>query len=545
MNNKKTNKKKNKAGTKKNWGFYLGIIGNVLMWAVIMTYFIVLPLYFKNGYEMIATRKYQCFMRLSKYICIIIGGYVVVFFATWGITKEEIKEFFPIWKIDVCMLLFVLFAFLSHITSAYKKIGEPQDYFFYEGSLYGASGWFMGFMTFLILVGLYFAITRFFKYDSFLWYPIILVFSLACVWGILNRYQVYPLEMKYQNEAFISSIGNINWMAGYESVLFPIAMGLFWASDSPLKRLLRGIPFFVCSAMLLLNGSDSLVVAFLIGVFVILLVSLKDEKLMIRLSECLCVFCLSGIGIAIIDIIFPGKRDYSSDFASVFVKMPMAVIIFVLCILLRGYLVGCSLKKLPYPKWIKEKCAKVLAIAAGATVAVFAILVVVNTKTGGSLPVIGTSSIFKFNPEWGSNRGATWTSGIMIFKDLSFGKKLTGVGPDMFYYALKDNEAAFAYAAEKFGTARLTNAHNEIITLLVNIGILGTASFVAMCSFAIKKFLEESKEHPYFMIYVLSMVMYLGNNFFSFEQITNVPFFFLTIAIGAAAVVKENRAKSK
>lgn len=538
----KKNKKKDKGNQKKNWGYYLGIIGNILIWTILLSYFLVLPLYFKNGYEMIATNKYKCFMAISKYSWIALGVYLVVFFATWGITKEEIKDYLPVWKIDVSMLGFVFIALISHMASSYKKITEPQDYFYYEGSLYGASGWFMGLMTFVILVALYFAISRFFIYSNKIWYPILLVATVIFIWGSLNRYQIYPIEMKFQGPSFVASMGNINWFAGYESVLFPIIVGLYWASKDSVKKYIIAVTLFIGSVMLLLNGSDSAVMSFCVTMFVLLLVSLKDETRMVRFSEIMCIFSLSGIVICVIDKIFPEKRDYSSALAEIFASGVTSIVIFVLCIVLRTYLLMVALHKVNYPMWLKTKCSKVLLFVTGTVIVLFILLITVNTKTGGALPVIGKSKLFIFDRGWGSARGATWTSGVLNFAGLSFGKKLIGVGPDMFYYALRDNVTAFEYAAKTFGESRLTNSHNEILTLLVNVGILGAGSFVAMCSFAIKKFIEESKEHPYIIAFALSMVMYLANNTFSFEQITNLPFFFLIIGIGAAAVVKENRA---
>lgn len=538
--------KKTKTKSTKNYGYYLGIIGNVLLWISLLAYFIILPMYFKNGYEMVATNKYKCFMTISKYSAILLGAFSVVYFGTWGMNKEEIRVFKPLWKIDVSMLAFIAIAFLSFITSSYKGVGAKgdYDYFFYEGPLYGTSGWFMGFMTFLILVGMYFVTSRFFVYNKKIWIPIFAVTTIIFVWGILNRYQIYPIEMEYANSSFIASLGNINWFAGFQSVLAPLMIGLYWAEDKKGLRTVFGVLSLVADAMLLLNGSDSAVLCFSVMAFALLLFSLSDEKYMMKFSETILLFALAGILIFTVDKIFPEQRNMSATLSDIFVAGASPFIIFALCLALRFYFSMCTLKKAKYPEWVKKNLAKVLGFTVLGLIVLAIILIIINTKTNGALPVIGASSLFFFDDSWGSDRGATWGCGAETFRDLPFIRKLIGAGPDCFYYALCESETASAHSYEMFENSRLTNAHSEIITLLVNVGIIGTGAFLSMCFFAIKEFMVRSKKNPYLMMFALSMISYLANNLFSFEQITNIPFFFLTIGIGAAAIVKDESLKT-
>jgi len=542
-------KKKNaKAKTTKDYGYVLSVIGNVLLWVSLLTYFIVLPLYFKNGYELIATNKYKCFMFISKYSAIILGAFAILYFATWGMNGEEIKAFRPLKKMDIAMLAFLAVALLSHLVSNFKHVGEKGDYFFYESSLYGASGWFMGFMTFFILILMYFMISRFFKYTDKIWIPIILVNIVIFAWGIVNRYKIYPIDMSVGEDwarsapSYVSSIGNINWFAGYQSVIAPLFIGFYWAEKTPWKRRLLAAAMFIADMALLLNGSDSAVMSFCVMAFVLLLVSLRSEEEMMSFSEVALMFVTSGICVFIVDKIFPGQRDMSSTLANIFVKGAFPFVLLVLCVALRFYFALCLTKKAKYPDYLKKNLSRIILIVTGSLFGVFVLLIIINTLSGSTLPLIGGSSLFTFDSEWGSDRGATWTCGIMTYAGIGFGNKLIGVGPDCFYFALSQNEAVYNYAYEIFGGARLTNAHNELISLLVNVGILGVGAFVTMCVFSIKAFLERTKKNPYMIAFALSMVMYLANNMFSFEQITNVPFFFLTIGIGAAAIVKEDMA---
>ncbi|MBO4679410.1 MAG: hypothetical protein J5626_07045, partial [Lachnospiraceae bacterium] len=93
--------------TENKYGKILGVTGNILLWATLLAYFIVVPLYFVNGYERIATRKYNCFMTISKYAAIVLGVYILLYLSTWGFSKEERVAFKPLRKTDIVMLAFL------------------------------------------------------------------------------------------------------------------------------------------------------------------------------------------------------------------------------------------------------------------------------------------------------------------------------------------------------------------------------------------------------------------------------------------------------
>ena len=521
------------------YGIVLGIIGNVLLWISLLAYFVAVPLYFRDGYTKIATRKYECLMAISKYSAIILGVFILVYLCTWGFNREERAVFKPLTKIDIGMLIFIALAYGSHLLSAYKVVEPKEDgAWFYEGSLYGTQGWYMGLVTYLILVFMYFAVSRFFKYTNAIWIPIMIATSAIFLWGMLNRYGIFPIEMKLSNESFIASLGNINWFAGYVSVLAPIVVGLFYAAKSGKEKALLIVPLILSHGIVLLNNSDSIVFAYAVMYLFLFCYSLDNKDRMLRFTWLAFSFSATGMGFFFIDKALPGVKLGTSRFSDIFTKGITAIMVFVACLALAVFMGLCEDGKINYPEKLGAKLRKIILILLAVGLVVYILLVFINTKTSGALPIIGSRGMFVFNKKWGSNRGATWISGALLYKDLSFGRKLMGTGPDTFYFALKDNQTAFAVAESAFGKSRLTNAHNEIITLLVNVGLLGTAAFLFMSFAAVKAFVKAAAKKPYIIAFALSVICYLANNVFSFQQVTNTPFFFLVIALGAAAVVK-------
>lgn len=526
---------------KKTWGNLLGIIGTVLIAISLIAYFTIFPLYMHDGLTLLVTYKFKCLMAISKYSAIAIGVFVLVYFATWGMNSEEISQYKPLAKLDIYMLLFLLISTISYFASPYKNIGinDERDSFFYEGPLWGTKGWCIGLVLILIMVGMYFATSRFFKYTHLIWIPILIATMGIFVFGIFNRYGYYPVEIKGANPSFLSTIGNINWFAGYQSVLAPIFIGLFLASKKKPVKVLLGVCVYISNFLVLVNASDSIVFAFVAIMFVLFLLSLKSEEDMIKFCNVMLLFVAAEFTVILLESVFKVKRTMVGSIGEIFIKGPVPYILLVLFIALRFFFSLCKLNKAKYPNVIKEKGVKISLIAVGAILLLYVLLIVINTATKVALPIIGDNKAFLFTEKWGSNRGATWMCGWLAFKDLKFVNKLIGVGPDMFYNAIYGSIDAHTLSIKIFSDQRLTNAHNELLTLLVNVGFLGVVSFIGMCVSAIKLFINAAKENKYMLMFLLSMIMYLANNVFSFEQITNTPFFFFVIAIGASAVVKE------
>lgn len=89
-------------------------------------------------------------------------------------------------------------------------------------------------------------------------------------------------------------------------------------------------------------------------------------------------------------------------------------------------------------------------------------------------------SLLVFRDEWANYRGAIWTDGVLVYRSMNPLYKLIGIGPDCFaeYLYTVPELADRVYA--QFGDSRLTNAHNEWLTTLINQGVLGLVCYVGI-----------------------------------------------------------------
>ncbi len=246
-----------------------------------------------------------------------------------------------------------------------------------------------------------------------------------------------------------------------------------------------------------------------------------------------------GLMVLIIDVVFSELyRSSELGYMEYLIGIPSLVLLIV-----SGAIYVFVLKtKDRYNERTMVKVSTIYYIALAAGFALLVALIIVNTISGGAIPIIGKSPYFTFNSNWGARRGETWMLGVETFRHMNFGHKLIGSGPDTFFYEMVSYSDLKEEWSDFYGAARLTNAHNEWITLLVNNGILGTASFIGMLAVSVKKSFEMAKENSEWIAFALVIVSYTANNMFSFQQITNIPFLFIILAIQAAALVKEPKA---
>lgn len=181
-------------------------------------------------------------------------------------------------------------------------------------------------------------------------------------------------------------------------------------------------------------------------------------------------------------------------------------------------------------KWIWVKYVVVGLMAAAFVV--YLVLLFINTMAPGILGYLSKYKVFLFNGSWGSARGATWRDGFFIYQSFSLRERLFGVGQDCFAIYGYDVPEISARLKEEWLGSRLTNAHNECITYLVNIGIFGMISFIGIFGSSFKRLLEKARKEPVCYVFAASLLSYFLHNQFSFSQVLSTPYIYMMLGLG-------------
>ncbi|MDE5867225.1 MAG: O-antigen ligase family protein, partial [Lachnospiraceae bacterium] len=447
-----------------------GQTGNYFLKIYFLILIVVYPFYMQDGYREIGAVKYFFFRKISILVIGIMAPVVIIIFLcsrkAQGNNKKLILENCRRPSVtDLFAYGYLLIVLISYLLTDFR--GE---------AFWGADGWYMGMVSQILFVLIYFMFSRYFRWDNDMLYVVLGSSGLVFLLGILNRYSIYPIPIQVKAPEFISTLGNINWFCGYWSVFAPLGIMFYWNSRDGWQRFVAGAYVVICFITGMTQGSRSAYLT-LIGIFALLFyLSFQENQKMYRFLEICGLFALSG-QIARLLRYLPGfTMNYEDELGSIFtdtgLTLYIGAVILALYLLLH-YLTehkGCRINRYK----ILRRCVMFMIAT---VLLVYILLTIVNTYIPGSITGLAGKQDFIFNDNWGNARGVTWSCGLLAYRNMTPVQKLVGVGPDCFaeyVYAIPEL-AVRIYL--KFGDSRLTNAHSEWITMLVNHGVLGVICY--------------------------------------------------------------------
>lgn len=509
---------------------------------------VIMPFYNQQGYAHIGSDKSYLLRMSGKRM----GMLLLPVFCAWlvcraatvfrerRLAKEALlqkKDLRIFSAVDVFAALYAFSVLISYACSGYR-----------ETALWGTKGWYMGLIPQLILVISYFVLSRFefVQLGRWLLLPCFPVSAVTFVLGYLNRFDVWPLEMESSGlPEYISTIGNINWYCSYVVIVLFVAIGLFWADEGQKRS--RSIFWMLYIGLgfgaLITQGSESGIFAMLCVLLFLFIRSAFDADIrqgmlhMMRLWQIIMLLAGAGVFTWVVCMLCPGRMNYSSEWGGIFYS-PFSVLLLLAA--------GCGLL---YTRHLTgkgkddhrgQKVWKGLAAVSGAVALLGTVtcvlLIVINTRYPGRIGFLSGHRLFTFDYEWGSRRGATWMLGIRCFADQDPLHKLVGVGPDcMTEYLYSDEGIARgleAIATSVFEGRRLTNAHCELLTILINTGLLGAISYAGFLAAFLKKGLGAAGKHRYAVACALGVLAYFCNGLWSFQQSMGAATLFVMLGLG-------------
>lgn len=522
----------------------LTLITTVYMLLII----VVMPFYNQEGYNHIGSDKSYFFRTCSSYTAKMLLPVLVCYLLCLAINWCRVGTEQGLWERIVCTIKKMrisptdLFALLYAFSVALSYWGTNYK----DTALWGIEGWYMGALPQLILVGIYFCVSRFCRRRQIL-YLFLPVSAIVFLLGIVNRFGWYPLSMENSGiPSFISTVGNINWYCGYLTAVFFVGAGLFWLTpkNQRLRAGLLALYTAVGFAALVTQGSDSGIFALAVTMLVIFCLSAGEnaggsrEKAVGMLRFWQLTLLLSGACLLIfaVRLLLPGRMNYTFFLGDLLTYSMLPAI---MAIISAAALLGMRLDQRKRLDKAFRVLARTACIAVPAAVILFAGMVALNTLRPGSLGRLSGVDVFTFKPAWGSNRGATWGAGVQCFLEQDPLRKFIGLGPDcMWDYIVKDGSAELLDMVQNtFGTGnRLTNAHCEWLTILVNTGLLGFVGYGGMMLSAIVRFLRARQILPGAAACGLCLLAYTSNNVWSFQQSMGVASIFVLMGIGESRV---------
>lgn len=445
---------------------------------------------------------------------------------------------------DIFALLYGFSLLLSYGCSRYR-----------EHALWGAPGWYMGWNTQMILLAVYFLISRLWKGRQWVLKAALGASAVVFVLGYLNRFGIYPINMEGESYLMthLSTIGNMNWFCGYMVCLFFTGTALFWQGTGKgrLQKALYCLYVLLGFGVLIVQGSASVYPALAAVLVTLYALSAGQKGEMLNFWRIMLLLSLAASGTFVLRRCFPhamtytdGIMDFMTATAFPFLLLGVSLILF---LMFKGAAAGGKADTCK-----GGRINRIIDFTAGAMpyivillLAFYGMLLIFNTLNPGVLTFL-PQEFFTFNDDWGSKRGATWKAGVTCFAEQDLLHKFTGIGPDSMYMHIyfSGNAGLVESMQKNFGSDFLTNAHCEWLTVLVNTGILGLTGYGGMIVSGIVRFIKARKNSPAACACGVGILAYTFNNIFSFQQIMSVAMVYILLGMGEAYLRSRDREKA-
>ena len=476
-----------------------------------------LPLYMKNGYYELGEAKHLFYRNLSLGTIAVLLPFML--FAISGITKWNHKDYMRIPVLCYVFSIIVSFGFS----------------FNHQESFWGTDGWRMGFLTELVILFYFIAFRFFFAWDTRILESCLLGALLVFGLGLLNRFDVYPIASLRGDRSFISTLGNINWYCGFLAVFLPVGMGLLIRTRVTVgEQIFLSVFCLIGVLTAMTQGGESILLSLAAVYAVLFIQGLRNRD---HWRGFLYLLILLGAACEIVGILqrlFPGQYTYEQDAG--FVVLITRHVGLILCMTAVFLLTADFLCSEIGMKWNGKKIGDTLLLTLPYILTIVPIGMLLMQMSG------------RIADGFGSERGLIWRISAQMYGSMSPLHKMIGIGQDAYDSYAASIPKVMLEIQNEFGNSRLTNAHGDLLNMLVTKGAAGVLTYLWMLftieNILVQRLMKQEKECPKVsgdlgdtdqscdlqnaaLIGVLVLSSYLAGNTVSFGQITSTPYLFI------------------
>jgi hypothetical protein len=392
-----------------------------------------------------------------------------------------------------------------------------------ETAWLGYADWHMGAVTQILLVWIYFFVSREYEGSGYPVYAVEAALFVIVAIGFANRlgidifglYRGYS-ETDWAYSHMISTVGNINWLCGYMAVALPFSLTGYMYSDKKsagkynFKTAALYILCVLSLTMLIVNGSDIGIVLAAVCIIFCMFVgtfTAYRHRLDIFYDRALALaagtILMTAVWGELSELTGHIRTTPDDGFIQQMLGNSLWWVLFVIVTVI--YIIYHRTTH-RLKRTIRTAVTVILAVSALMCV----MLYLIYNGTASSV----------------SGRTALWSTAFERFLREPLAQKLVGAGPDCFaevIYGIAGAETDVIGEGYWQGTV-YANAHNEWLNQLINIGIIGTAVYVGI-------FVSAVRRYKGMMLGLAAILLYFVNSLVSFQQVLNAPLFFIVLGL--------------
>ncbi len=457
-----------------------GEAGGMLLTLFLCILIPVLSFYAPTGYQDLGEMKFRCFRVLSTAFAVLFLPAAML--GAFESPEEHGKGKKVFHFADAAACACILFLLVSWILAANRR-----------ESFFGTVGWRMGLFTQLMGFFIYFSGRLIRVRVRWILTAAELTGFIVFLLAVLNRFGIYPLPYMGVSPDFLTTIGNADWYAGYLAVFLPV-----FAAD----LIGPSIP-----------SGDGLTQ-----------VDLKTEN---TKETCRRLFVLLGFMTGLASAATQGT-------ASCFLSVGAATAVLIAASLLIAARDGNA--DASKTRSAAFRLAAYLIIAALGASFLLCLWIVWIHANADREPVRSLIAYLyfrhgiDFRAEWGNGRGVIWRLAGELYRGLPLRRRLFGVGPDGFPAWIGTKPQLLESIGSYYGTVRVTNAHCELFTALIDEGALFTLSLTAFYAALFYDYIKSLKNgsrktDTAALCGAMMTASAAAQQMFTFRTVVSAPFF--------------------
>lgn len=402
-------------------------------------------------------------------------------------------------------------------------------------AFWGNEGRLCGFFLMSIYAAAYFVITRCYRPHPAVIHAGLLGGSLVFLLAISDYFNLNLLHFKdhivpEHASIFMSTLGNINFYAGYGAIILGLAAGLYATWPRTSRTVVYYFLLVLSFVGLIIGNSDNAYLTFggLLAFFPLYL--LRDRRGLRRYLMMVSALLLSFMAVKFCDtylaelVLAPDGIRRVIDRWDGFVYLCIAFWLLTAAVYVTDYKSHKQdelFSRKPRVLWMSFLVLCLLALAA----------VLIDANLLGHQERYGSlRNYVVFNNDWGTHRGYIWRKAVENYMKFPFWQKIFGHGPDTYglISLFKDLPESAGLYGELFDSV-----HNEYLQFFVTIGPIATAAYIIFLVLSVRDMVT-SHCSPYVIGAALAVSCYSAQALVSINQPASTPVMWTLLAMGIA-----------
>ncbi|WP_035773163.1 O-antigen ligase family protein [Butyrivibrio sp. VCD2006] len=512
--------------------------GEIVAFFFLAAMLLVLPFYYRDGYADIANAKYEAYKRIA--IGFIVGG------GTFAVIETICRKAENLGKLPALPIICLFLHTLSNIVSFVFSVDRGVSWV-------GNGSWHMGLLSQILFLATALLVYYYYRDNDFIWAFAALGAGLTSVLTILNRFDIYPLDMGNKYPGFISTLGQTNWATMYIACLMGVVMGWYTFEEDYLRRMIVLAVNAVVFMGAWVIGSDTILPVMATELFIMFGVCARSREMTRRFSSLLIVFgAVTEVVWLLVFVLFHDLFVFVDEGDAVNSLLRRHAGIYVIAA--AAVLWGISRSKESGDGAASRKslakngdmavisnadslCEMLTAsfrimltiLLASLVLIILAMILVTNAPEHAGF--LSNIRMLRFDYDWGTHRGLNWRCAAIGFKRLPFFRKLVGVGQggfESYIYSFTDFSQALA---DMYGKYKLKVAHNEFLNFLIENGLLGCLSYMAFLGTSFASLWKRAEQDRLSLMALLSLAGYMACAIFFFQHVYATSFMYLFVVM--------------